>query len=173
MPTEIGVIADTHSFFDPNLPEIFADVDEIWHAGDFGDMGVADQLAKIKPLKGVYGNIDTNDLRERFPEDLFFEIEGIEVWMTHIAGRPGWYDPRVEPRLKEQPPKLLVCGHSHILRMERDKKFDEMLYLNPGAAGHHGFHQKRTLVKFTMDGGTISKFRLIELGPRGRIKTKK
>ena len=172
MSIEVGLISDTHSFFDPNLPEIFAEVDEIWHAGDFGNMEVADRLAEIKPVRGVFGNIDTDDLRERFPEDLIFEIEGVSVWITHIAGRPGRYDRRVKPKLSSQPPQLLICGHSHILQMERDFRFDEMLYLNPGAAGHHGFHRKRTLVKFEISKGKIGKFRVIELGPRGRTKRK-
>lgn len=172
MTMQIGLISDTHSFFDPNLPEIFSDVDQIWHAGDFGDMDVANQLEEIKPLKGVFGNIDTDDLRDRFPENLFLEIEGVEVWMTHIAGRPGRYDRIVKERLQKRAPQLLICGHSHILRMERDKKLNDMLYLNPGAAGHHGFHQKRTLVKFEIADGAIGKFRVIELGRRGRAKQK-
>lgn len=170
MSTEIGVIADTHSFFDPNLPEILADVDEIWHAGDFGNSKVADQLQAIKPTRGVYGNIDTGDVRERFPEDLFFDVERVRVWMTHIAGRPGHYESRIKQQLQDEKPDVLVCGHSHMLRLERDKKFDGMFYLNPGAAGHHGFHQKRTLVKCTIDDMEIRNFRVIELGQRGRIQ---
>lgn len=165
---EIGIIADTHSFFDPNLPEIFAGVDEIWHAGDFGEATVAEQLAAIKPMKGVYGNIDTEDIREQYPEDLWFEIEGVTVWMTHIAGRPGRYDRRVYQGLTAKKPDVLVCGHSHMLVVQRDPKFDNMLYLNPGAAGHHGFHKKRTLLKCRVADGKVDKLRIIELGQRGR-----
>ena len=172
MSVEIGIISDTHSFFDDRLPEIFQSVDEIWHAGDFGDMAVADQLADIKPLRGVWGNVDTTDLRERFEEDLFFEIEGVRIWMTHIAGRPRRYDPRVKDRLCNDPPDLLVCGHSHLLRIERDPKCADMMYVNPGAAGHHGFHKKLTLLKCTIDNGAVGKFRVIELGSRGRRQNK-
>ena len=168
MPLEIGIISDTHGFFDQRLEEIFESVDEIWHAGDFGDGEVADRLAAIKPLRGVYGNIDTGDLQERFPEDLFFQIEGVDVWMTHIAGRPGRYDPRVKERLRNNPPTMLVCGHSHMLRIERDEKSAGMMYVNPGAAGHHGFHNKLTLLKCTVDAGEVRNFRVIELGNRGR-----
>lgn len=165
---EIGIIADTHSFFDPNLPEIFEKVDEIWHAGDFGNLDVANQLAQIKPTKGVYGNIDTEDIREAYPEDLWFEIEGVTVWMTHIAGRPGRYNPRVRQQLTKKRPDVLICGHSHLLMVQRDQKFGNMLYLNPGAAGHHGFHQKRTLLKCRIANGKIDNLRVIELGARGR-----
>ncbi len=168
MPVEIGIISDTHSFFDERLPEVFESVDEIWHAGDFGNAEVADRLAQIKPLRGVYGNIDTGDLRQRFPEDLFFQIEDVRVWMTHIAGRPGRYDPRVKDRLQEGHPDLLVCGHSHMLRIENDKKHPGMRYVNPGAAGHHGAHLELTLLKCSIDGDQVGKFRVIELGPRGR-----
>ena len=163
---QVGIISDTHSFFDPNLPDIFADVDEIWHAGDFGTIEVADQLAEIKPLRGVFGNIDDTKLRGRFPEDLFFSINEVDVWITHIAGRPGRYNKRIKQRLKEAPPHLLVCGHSHILGMERDPKFNDMLYLNPGAAGKQGFHHKRTLVKCRIENGRVGEFRIIELGTR-------
>lgn len=165
---EIGIIADTHSFFDPNLPEIFAGVDEIWHAGDFGNGQIDQQLATIKPLKAVYGNIDTGDIRETYPEDLWFEIEGVTVWMTHIAGRPGRYDRRVKQLLMKKRPDVLVCGHSHMLLVQRDEKFDNMLYLNPGAAGHHGFHNKRTLLKCRIADGKVDNLRVIELGARGR-----
>ena len=172
MPVEIGIISDTHSFFDSNLIEIFADVDEIWHAGDFGTMEVAKQLSKIKPMRGVFGNIDTGDIREQYPEDLRFELEGVQIWMTHIAGRPKRYDPRVRQELETNRPNMLVCGHSHLLRVERDARYNEMLYLNPGAAGHHGAQQKRTVMKCQIANGTVSKLRVIELGTRGRMPEK-
>ena len=173
MAVEIGIISDTHGHFDERLPEIFESVDEIWHAGDFGSMNVADRLADIKPLRGVYGNIDTLELQERFPEDQFFNLEGVSIWMTHIAGRPGRYDRRVRQKLLDGPPDLLICGHSHILRIERDKKCKEMLCVNPGAAGHHGFHKKLTLLKCTIENANVKNFRVIELGDRGhRHRTK-
>ena len=164
----IGLIADTHGYLDPRIPECFRDCDEIWHAGDFGNLEVADQLARGKPLRGVYGNIDDDSIRETYPEDLRFTLEGVDIWMTHIAGRPGRYDRRVRAVLEQQPPDLLVCGHSHILHVQRDEQFNHMQYLNPGAAGHHGFHLMRTLLKCRINKGVIDQIRLIELGPRGR-----
>ncbi|MEM9409562.1 MAG: metallophosphoesterase family protein [Planctomycetota bacterium] len=171
MPVEIGIISDTHGFFDPRLPKIFKSVDEIWHAGDFGGGGVAEKLKAIKPMRGVFGNIDTGDIRSEFPEDLFFELEGVKIWMTHIAGRPRRYDPRVKKILSGgDVPDLLVCGHSHMLRIEQDKQFKGLQTINPGAAGHHGFHQVLTLLKCTIDSGQVKNIRVIELGPRGRKK---
>lgn len=165
---EIGLIADTHGFLDPAVLYSFQNVDEIWHAGDFGSLDVAENLATLKPLRGVYGNIDSALIREKYPEDLRFEIEGLDVWITHIAGRPGRYDPRVRKTLAKNAPGLLICGHSHILHVETDKTFGQMQYLNPGAAGHQGFHQLRTLLKFRIENGTVDNIRLVELGPRGR-----
>ena len=172
MPVEIGILSDTHGFFDPRLPKILESVDEIWHAGDFGGGQVADKLERIKPMRGVFGNIDTDDIRLRFPEDLKFEVEGMRVWMTHIAGRPKRYDPRVKRMLQAgEIPDLLICGHSHILRIEKDKRFENMQYINPGAAGHHGFHRVLTLLKCTLDEGDVKNVRVIELGQRGRKLT--
>lgn len=166
----IGLIADTHSYIDSVILKSFADCDEIWHAGDFGAEDVADQLADIKPLRGVYGNIDDDSIRERFPEDLRFEVEGVDCWVTHIGGRPGRYEPRVHKLLKSNPPDLFICGHSHILHVETDERFSGMQYINPGAAGHHGFHQVRTIMKIRIENGKVDKVRLLELGPRGRRK---
>jgi len=177
---EIGIISDTHSYLDPVVLKAFANVDEVWHAGDFGTMEVAQSLARFKPMRGVYGNIDDVEIREQYPEDLFFEIEGVSVWMTHIAGRPGRYDRRVAQELrrrkgkdakdtkKPELPNLLICGHSHILHVECDKKYNSMQFLNPGAAGHQGFHAIRTLLKCTIETGQVKNLRVIELGPRGR-----
>ena len=164
---EIGLISDTHSFLVPNISKIFASVDEIWLAGDFGTMEVATELQKLKPFRGVYGNIDTQDIREAFPEDLTFELEGLTILMTHIAGRPGRYDKRMQPLLAQKP-DVLICGHSHILRIEKDKKHNSMQYLNPGAAGHKGAHLVRTVLKFNLLEGEVKNIRVIELGPRGR-----
>ncbi len=164
---EIGLISDTHGYLDPRIETLFADCDEIWHAGDFG-AGVAGPLAAIRPLRGVSGNIDDESLREKFPEDLRWNVQGVDVWITHIAGRPGRYERRVREVLQENPPQLLICGHSHILHVQRDKRFGDLQYLNPGAAGHQGNHQQRTLLKFTLADRRVQRIRLIELGPRGR-----
>ena len=164
---EIGLISDTHGYLDPRIATLFADCDEIWHAGDFGS-GVAEQLAKMKPMRAVFGNIDDSEIRNTFSEDVRFDVDGVDVWMTHIAGHPGRYEPRVLRELKRNPPDLLICGHSHILHVEQDSRFGGMQYLNPGAAGHHGFHIERTLLKFTIAAGKVERIRLIELGPRGR-----
>ena len=167
---EIGLISDTHGFVDPRVFKSFADVDEVWHAGDFGTMDVADQLAEFKPFKGVFGNIDDIILQETYPEDLRFDCEGLDVWITHIAGRPGRYDSRVRKILKSNPPDVLICGHSHMLHVETDSRFNDMQYLNPGAAGHQGFHQVRTLLKFQISDGKLDRIRVVELGTRGRKK---
>ena len=165
---EIGLLSDTHGYLDPRVFRLFADCDEVWHAGDFGD-DVAGQLeSHFSGFRAVFGNIDDQAIRERYPEDLRFVCQGVDVWLTHIAGRPGRYERRVLAGLKENPPDLLICGHSHILHVEKDARFQNMQYLNPGAAGHHGFHLERTLLKFTLDNGVVSRIRLIKLGRRGR-----
>lgn len=169
-PMEIGLISDTHGFLDPNIPEVFASVDEIWHAGDFGSLEVAHQLQQHKPLRGVYGNIDSAEVREAFAEDLWFEMAGLSVLMTHIAGRPGRYDKRIKSLFAQAVPDVLVCGHSHMLRIEKDKSWNAMQYLNPGAAGHRGMHLIRTVLKFELSDGDINNIRVIELGPRGRSR---
>ncbi len=164
---EIGLISDTHGFLDPRIGRLFADCDEIWHAGDFG-AGVAEALSALKPLRGVFGNIDDDSIREQFPEDLRFNVEGVDIWMTHIAGRPGRYDRRVGKILNDHPPNVLICGHSHILHVQRDERFGGMQTINPGAAGHQGFHNQRTILKFRVAAGRLERIRLIDLGPRGR-----
>jgi len=165
---EIGLISDTHSYLDPRVFKLFENCDEVWHAGDFGQ-NVAEPLAKAFPVfRGVYGNIDDDEIKNIYPEDQRFKLEGVDVWMTHIAGRPGRYDRRVGQQLGNGAPDLLICGHSHILHVEKDARFNNMQYINPGAAGHHGFHLERTLLKFTIADGLVSRIRLIELGPRGR-----
>lgn len=166
---EIGLISDTHGFLDPRVEEAFSDCDEIWHAGDVGDVAIIDRLAAIKPVRGVFGNIDDQAVRDRWPEDERFELEGVDVWITHIAGHPGRYDPRVRRGLQLAPPRLLVCGHSHLLRVEIDSRFGHLQYVNPGAAGHRGQHLIRTLMKLELVDGAIQRLRVVELGPRGRI----
>ena len=167
---KIGLISDTHSYLEPKALEILRDVDEIWHAGDIGDPAVSDALAALKPLRAVYGNIDGKDIRYQFPQDNRFYIEGLEVLMTHIGGYPGNYAPRAKKLLNERTPNIFICGHSHILKVMRDPAYNNMLVLNPGAAGTHGFHQVKTLLRFTLDNGKVTHMEAVEMGKRGEIK---
>jgi uncharacterized protein len=150
---------------DEKVFKYFESCDEIWHAGDIGPIEVTDRLAAFKPLRAVWGNIDDHKARITFPEHNSFTLEGVDVLITHIAGRPYVYSPNVAAMLKANTPKLLVCGHSHILRIEFDKRL-KMLYLNPGSAGVHGIHKTKTLVRFTLDDGNIKDMEVVELGPR-------
>jgi uncharacterized protein len=164
---KIGLISDTHSYLDPKVFEHFRSCDEIWHAGDVGTMTLADELEKFKPLRAVYGNIDDKELQVRFPEDLWMDVEGVSVWMTHIGGAPPNYNPRVKKVLTTRVPQLFICGHSHILRVSRDAARSNMLYVNPGAAGQQGFHAMRTIVRFEIVAKEIKNMEVIELGKRG------
>lgn len=164
----IGLLSDTHSVLDSKVFEHFKDCDEIWHAGDIGDAEVADRLEKFKPFRAVYGNIDDKNLQARFPEDLWFDCEGMKVWMTHIGGAPPNYNPRIKKILKERIPTIFICGHSHILRVKKDEKLD-MLYINPGAAGNHGFHAMKTIIRMEITEAKIKKMEVVELGKRGVI----
>lgn len=166
---KIGLLSDTHGFLDPKVFDYFKGVDEIWHAGDVGDAAVADALEKFKPLRAVFGNIDAKDLQVRFPENQRFTCEGLSIWMTHIGGAPPNYNPAVKRVLNENAPDVFICGHSHILRVKRDPNYHNMLYLNPGAAGNHGFHHIKTLVRFEVSGKEIRKMEVIELGKRGMV----
>ena len=159
---KIGLMSDTHSFLDAKIYEHFKDVDEIWHAGDIGTEGVADALEKFKPLRAVYGNIDNQAIRQRFPENLMWNTEGINVWMTHIGGYPGKYPARIKDVFKTNPPNLFICGHSHILKIMYDNKL-QCLHMNPGAAGKHGWHKIRTIIRFVIDGKNIKDCEVIEL----------
>jgi len=163
--TRIGLISDTHSYLDQAVFKHFADRDEIWHAGDFGTLELADQLAAFKPLKGVYGNIDDKDVRLVYPEHLRFKCEEVDVWMTHIGGYPDRYSANVKPEIYTNPPQLFITGHSHILKVIFDKKIN-CLHLNPGAAGKQGWHKVRTLMKFDIDGNKIENLNVIELSGR-------
>ncbi|HHH49473.1 MAG TPA: metallophosphoesterase [Saprospiraceae bacterium] len=164
---KIGLLSDTHGFLDPAIFEYFKECDELWHAGDIGNMELIEKLEKFKPLKAVYGNIDGGVLRHSFPLDLKFNCEGMDVWMTHIGGYPGRYSKRVRELLNIAPPKLFICGHSHILKIMPDKKHG-LLHINPGACGHHGFHKMRTIVRFDIIKAKIENLEVIELGKRGR-----
>ena len=167
--TKIGLLSDTHGYLDPKIFNYFKSCDEIWHAGDFGTIEVSDQLEKFKPLKGVYGNIDGTELRKIHPLIQCFEIEGFKVLMTHIGGYPGKYSPQVKELLAIEKPNIFICGHSHILRIMSDKNYNNLLFINPGAAGKEGFHKIKTIVRFNLDKGKISNMEVIELGNRGEI----
>lgn len=164
--TRIGLISDTHNYLDEAVFNHFDKCDEIWHAGDFGTAMVSDKLKAFKPLRGVYGNIDGRDIRDEFTETLRFTCEGVNVLMTHIGGYPGKYAPAIKNELFTNPPKLFICGHSHILKVIYDDKI-KCLHMNPGAAGMHGWHKVRTLIRFVIDGADMKHCEVIELGKRG------
>lgn len=165
----IGLISDTHSYLDSKVFDHFKAVDEIWHAGDIGDQSVIHELQKFRPVRAVFGNIDDKTIQSEFPEDLWFDSEGFKIWMTHIGGAPPNYNPRVKKVLKDKAPDIFICGHSHILRVKKDPNFNNMLYLNPGAAGNHGFHLMKTVIRFELIKKEIKKMEVIELGKRGVI----
>ena len=160
---KIGLLSDTHGYWDERYIRHFESCDEIWHAGDIGSIEVADRLAAFRPLRAVYGNIDGRELRLRFPQTLRFEVEGAQVLIKHIGGYPGHYDPSVRGSLLTRPPQLFISGHSHILKVKYDRTLS-MLHINPGAAGKQGFHRVRTLVRFVVDQGCFSDLEVIELG---------
>ena len=163
--TRVGLLADTHGYLDEAVFTHFAGCDEIWHAGDFGNIAVADTLAAFKPLKAVYGNIDGKDIRAVYPEHLRFTCEAVDVWITHIGGYPGRYSPQVKAAIQRTPPKLFIAGHSHILKVMYDQKL-QCLHLNPGAAGKQGWHKVRTLLRFSIDGNRIENLEVVELASR-------
>lgn len=161
----IGLISDTHGFFDENIVKYFANCDEIWHAGDFGTTEVIQSLEKIKPLRGVYGNIDGQDIRSQFPEVTIFMCEDVKVMMKHIGGYPPKYNAESKKLIRAHQPQLFISGHSHILKIMYDEKL-YCLHINPGAAGKQGWHQTRTLVRFAIAGKSITDCEVIELGKR-------
>ena len=163
----IGLLSDTHGFFDPRIKEHFSQCDEIWHAGDIGDYEVILSLNMIAPVIAVYGNIDGTEIRKRFPGHQRLEREGLDMWMTHIGGYPGNYDYRVRSAIERDPPGLFISGHSHILKVMPDKK-GGFLHMNPGSAGRNGMHQVRTLLRFEVERGRIFNVDVIELGKRSR-----
>lgn len=165
--TRIGLISDTHNYLDPAVFEHFKECDEIWHAGDFGSIALVDELATTskRPVKGVFGNIDGYDIRNVFPETLLFTCEAVTVFMKHIGGYPGKYAPTVKQALIDNKAKLFISGHSHILKIMYDDAIG-CLHINPGAAGRQGWHQVRTIVRFTIDGADIRDCQVIELGRR-------
>ena len=162
---KIGLLSDTHGFFDPKFLDLFAEVDELWHAGDVGSEAVLDVMEDFKPVRAVYGNIDDAQMRRRIPEFQRFVCEGVDVLMTHIGGYPGNYSPQVKGEIYAKPPKLFISGHSHILKVVNDPAL-KLLHVNPGAAGNNGFHQVRTAVRFVLDEGNIMDMEVIELARR-------
>ena len=162
------MLSDTHGFLDKSVYKHFEECDEIWHGGDFGNIELANELALFKPLKGVYGNIDGNDIRSVYPLQLQWQCEGVSVFMTHIGGYPGRYSKEVKHHLSTHPTQLFISGHSHILKIMYDDKFS-CLHMNPGAAGNHGWHKVKTLVRFAIDGKAIKDCEVIEIGKRGAL----
>ncbi len=160
--TKIGLLSDTHTFFHPEIPVFFKDVDEIWHAGDIGNLDVVSKLQAFKPLRAVYGNIDGHEIRMQCPEILIFDCEDMKVMMMHIGGYPGHYTPQATNLLKQHNPDLFITGHSHILKVIYDKKHS-LLHVNPGAAGKSGWHQLITLIRFTIDRNEIQEMEIREL----------
>jgi len=158
----IGLISDTHGFLDSRFTSHLQKCDEIWHAGDIGNLEIAEKLKEIAPLKAVFGNIDSHKIRLVFPGDLRFYCEQVDVFITHIGGYPGRYDKRVKEQLQSNPPALFICGHSHILKVINDEKLG-ILHMNPGAAGNSGLHKVKTMLRFTIDGKEIKNLEVIEL----------
>ena len=163
---KILLLSDTHSHMDDAVLNHVKQADEVWHAGDIGDLKVTDAIKALKPLRAVWGNIDDDKARVEFPENNRFTIEGVDVWITHIGGYPNRYNIRVRDEIIKNPPKLFICGHSHILKVMHDKKLG-LLHMNPGAIGIHGFHNVRTMLRFTVDNGKIDNLEVIEY-PRRR-----
>lgn len=162
----ILLISDTHSFLDKTLLKHIEAADEIWHAGDIGNIElVTDEIKKLKPLRAVYGNIDDANARKEFPKNLVFTCEEVKVYMTHICGQPTNYLKEVKDILVAEKPKLFICGHSHILKVMYQEQYD-VLHMNPGACGIHGFHQIKTVLRFVIDKTEIKDLAVIELGNR-------
>ena len=159
---KILLLSDTHSHIDDTIMKYVRLADEVWHAGDIGNLSVTDAIKKEKPLRAVYGNIDDASARQEFPLNNRFFCEGVDVWITHIGGYPGKYNPTVRQELALNPPKLFICGHSHILKVQYDNKYN-LLHMNPGAAGTHGFQQVRTMLRFEIDDDKIQALEVIEI----------
>ncbi len=158
---KILLLSDTHSYIDEKILKYAAEADEVWHAGDIGDLKVTDELSKVSKLRAVYGNIDATDIRREFPLNNRFIIDGIDVWITHIGGYPGKYSPQIKDEIYKNPPNLFICGHSHILKVMPDKRLN-LLHMNPGAVGQHGFHQVRTMLRFEINRSKIENLEVIE-----------
>lgn len=164
---KILLLSDTHSYLDPALEKHAKAADEIWHAGDIGEISLLDELRSWGTVRAVYGNIDASDVRQEVPEHNIFEVDGLKVWMTHIGGYPPKYRPEIKKELEVIKPGLFICGHSHILKAIPDKQ-RRLIHLNPGAAGVHGFHKIRTAMRFEIDDASLTKLEVVELGLRGK-----
>ena len=162
---KILLLSDTHSYIDDRILHYVDSVDEVWHAGDIGDITVTDQILIRKPLRAVYGNIDNNTIRSTFPLHQRFTVENVSVWITHIGGYPPKYNATTREELKLNPPRLFICGHSHILKVIPDAKLG-LIHMNPGAAGKHGFHKVRTMLRFEINKDKIENLEVIELGKK-------
>jgi uncharacterized protein len=158
----IGLLSDTHSYLHPRVFEFFSACDEIWHAGDIGNLKTAESLSGFKPFRAVYGNIDGRDIRMIHPETAVFHIENVKVAITHVGGYPGHYEKGIKEFLIWEHPKLFITGHSHILKVIYDKKL-ELLHINPGAAGKYGFHQSITMIRFVIDNNTIRDLEVLDI----------
>lgn len=165
----LGLLSDTHGYFHPALPDYLADVDLILHAGDVGSTDVLDRLEALAPTRAVWGNIDGSDIRCRVPEHQRFTCDGLSFWITHIAGRPGRWQRGMGKALRQEPPNVFVCGHSHILCIERVRELGGMLFINPGAAGRQGFHQVKTCVRLHLEDGVPKQAEVIHLDEEGQI----
>jgi putative phosphoesterase len=159
---KILLLSDTHGHVDDHMMKYVKESDEVWHAGDIGTTQVTETIARLKPLRAVFGNIDNHELRLSFPEELLFECEDINIYMTHIGGRPGRYAKSISKKIKSIKPKIFICGHSHILKIQYDK-VNQLLFINPGAIGKHGFHKVRTMVRFEIDKSDIKNMEVIEV----------
>lgn len=159
---KILLLSDTHSHVDETILKYVKLADEVWHAGDIGDLMVTDEIQKLKLFRAVYGNIDDDKARMEFPLNNRFMCEGVDVWITHIGGYPGKYNQAIREEINQNPPKLFICGHSHILKVQFDKKLN-LMHMNPGAVGIHGFHQVRTMLRFEIDGDKIQNLEVIEI----------
>ena len=158
----IALLSDTHSVLDERFIRYLKNSDEIWHAGDIGSLEIYDKLKTLSNVRAVYGNIDNHKIRITLASELFFKCEGINIYMTHIGGKPGKYSKGIKEKIKKIEPNLFICGHSHILKIMNDKK-NNLLYINPGAAGNHGIHQVKTIIKFNIDKKNIKDLKIIEL----------
>lgn len=163
--TNILLLSDTHGYIDDQILKFVKQADEVWHAGDIGELKVTDAITNLKPLRAVYGNIDNAKIRAEFPLDNEFTIEHMTVFMTHIGGYPNRYNARIKERIQNKPPDIFISGHSHILKVMPDKKLD-LLHMNPGAVGKQGFHSVRTMLRFSIDNKEIKNLEVIELGKR-------
>lgn len=165
---KIGLVSDTHGSIDPEWMRFFDDVDEIWHAGDIGTEEVLNELENLKPTRAVFGNIDSSKIRSRTKEHLRFKLEGLDVWITHIGGYPGRYDSRIKPEIFQNPPRLFISGHSHILKVINDKTLN-LLHINPGAGGNKGWHKLVTVVKFDIEDGKVQNLQLFEKHRKSKL----